>query len=753
MEQEIPDTYILSDLPTDQDALDFAPYVKTLVNILQSSETATPLTIGVFGTWGSGKTSLMRMVYKQLPDSFQKVWFDAWKYDKEETLWRALLLQVLEAVRDVIEKRAPKVQEENASKSKAFDALDDLEASLYRTVEREELGNLQVNWRELLKGSVETAIHIGIGLVPGLRIAQSVMEAGREKAITDDPSGLLKAVERAKTKIYSEHVQSLEQFQQKFKGLVEHYIRPQGKLVVFIDDLDRCMPEKAIEVLEAIKLFLDVEGCTFVLGLDQDVIARGVELKYRELGLVKGSVEKPRFLIDGTRYLEKIIQLPFQIPPIQSEDMEAFVNGLVQTWPDEACIPIFAEGLGDNPRQVKRTVNVFLLLWGLARERAQKLQGRIKPVRLAKVVVIQSIYPELYEVLKRTPRLLRELEDYYRAEVVPPERETTSAEGESRSGAQRVEAPPALIPFIGRAAIRRILTMHALEMPDFSFNGLSPDELRLYFTLTRRAEAPQVGPADELLREVFEPQTVAVPAGSFLMGSTDEQIKQAIQDGLDKDIATREVPQHRLELPEYFIGKYPVTNIEYQAFVKDTGHVPPRHWDGTNPQEEKGDHPVVNVSWYDAVKYCDWLSKKTGKAYRLPSEAEWEKAARGENGLIYPWGDQFDPAKSNTSKAISGNTTPVGEYSPQGDSPYGCSDMAGNVWEWTCSVYQPYPYAPKDGREDLDAPPDAPRVRRGGSFGINRGDARCALRYWFPPGSWINYIGFRVVVSPSISEL
>jgi formylglycine-generating enzyme required for sulfatase activity len=752
MEPKIPDTYILSDLPTDLDALDFTPYVRTLVNILQSPETATPLTIGVFGTWGSGKTSLMRMVYKQLPDSFQKVWFDAWKYDKEETLWRALLLQVLSAVRAVVEAREPQTDEEIDSKEKALDSLNDLESSLYRTVEREELGKLQLNWHELLKGSVETALHVGISLVPGLRIAQSVVEAAGKKAVTDDPGGLLKAVEREKTKIYSEHIESLEQFQKNFKELVEQYIRPQ-KLVVFIDDLDRCMPEKAIEVLEAIKLFLDVEGCTFVLGLDQDVIARGVELKYRELGLVKGSEEKPRFLIDGTRYLEKIIQLPFQIPPIQPEDMQSFVNGLVQAWPDEACIPIFAEGLGDNPRQVKRTVNVFLLLWGLARERADKLQGRIKPVRLAKVVVIQNIYPELYELLKRTPRLLRELEDYYRAEAVPAEREATLTGGESRSGAQPVEAPPALVPFIGRTAIRRILTMHALEMPDASFSGLSPDELRLYFTLTRRAEAPQVGPAAELLREVFEPQTVAVPAGPFLMGSTDQQIKQPIRDGLDKDIASMEVPQHRMELPEYLIGKYPLTNIEYQAFVEETGHVPPRHWDGTNPPEEKGDHPVVNVTWQDAVDYCDWLSKKTGKAYGMPSEAEWEKAARGENGSIYPWGDEFDPAKSNTSEAGHGSTTPVGQFSPQGDSPYGCADMAGNVWEWTRSQYRPYPYDPKDGREELDAPQDTHRVLRGGSFDVDRRFARCASRYRGDPDDWVIDVGFRVVVSLPVSEL
>jgi formylglycine-generating enzyme required for sulfatase activity len=741
------DISILTDLPTQEDALDFEPYVRTLANVIRSANTATPLTIGVFGTWGSGKTSLMHMVENQLPDEFKTVWFDAWKYDKEETLWRALLLQVLSEVREVIKAQAG---DEEKDADQALNSLDDLEASLYRAVEREELGNLQVNWQQLLKGSVETAIHVGIALVPGLRIAQAVAEGVGQKAATDDPGSLLKAIEREKTKIFSEHVQSLEQFQGKFQWLVKEYVQPQGKLVVFIDDLDRCMPEKAIEVLEAIKLFLDVEGCLFVLGLDQDVVARGVELKYRELGLVEESDEQKRFIIDGTRYLEKIIQLPFQIPPIEREDMATFVKELVQEWPHEDCSQVFAEGLGDNPRQVKRTVNVFLLLWGLSQERAEKIQGQVKPVRLAKVVAVQNAYPELYEVLKRTPRLLRDLEDFYRADAIYAEGQAKQTKDEPAAEIQRPEPPPAVAPYASRAALRRILTMHSPEITEVNFSGLSLDELRLYFTLTRRAEAPQMAPT-ELPRQAFEPQLVRIPAGPFLIGSTDAQIEQAIQAGLGEEFARREYTQHTLELPAYQIGKYPVTNTEYQAFVKGTGHTSPRHWEGGNYPEEKGDHPVVFVSWHDSVAYCAWLSERTGKTYRLPSEAEWEKAARGDDGRIYPWGEAFDPQKCNSGENDIEDTTPVGQFSPQGDSPYGCVDMAGNVWEWTRSILKNYPYDPEDGRESLEG--DDPRVLRGGAFDDNPRDLRCAFRDRNYPDGRGSLIGFRVVVSPPASGL
>jgi formylglycine-generating enzyme required for sulfatase activity len=289
------------------------------------------------------------------------------------------------------------------------------------------------------------------------------------------------------------------------------------------------------------------------------------------------------------------------------------------------------------------------------------------------------VYPDLYNLLlKHEPRYLRELEEYYQSEAgqsnsseelkslspndainlagdIEREIERRKEQGESvkteSSLIVRREPPPALMSFLsqrGSAAVRRILMLHKTEMQDANFAGLPPDELKLYFTLTRRAEAPRATSTVEAASLVFEPQMVRIPAGKFLMGSTLEQASQAINDGLDKGVAQWEQPQHSIELSEYFIGKYPITNREYQAFVKDAKYTPPLGWDGDQFLSEKGDHPVVHVSWNDTIAYCNWLSEKTDKLYRLPSEAEWEKAARGETGLIYSWGDQFGPKKANT---------------------------------------------------------------------------------------------------------
>ena len=224
--------------------------------------------------------------------------------------------------------------------------------------------------------------------------------------------------------------------------------------------------------------------------------------------------------------------------------------------------------------------------------------------------------------------------------------------------------------------------------------------------------------------DILEPELVCVPAGPFTMGSND------IDDGK---------PAHTVDLPEYWIGKHPVTNEEYAQFVRATGRAVPEGWQGNKPPSGKEKHPVVNVSWHDAVAYCRWLSEMTGKSYRLPTEAEWEKAARGTDRRQYPWGDQWDAKRCNTTEGGANSTTPVGQY-PRGASPYGALDMAGNVWEWCSSLYQPYPYRADDGREDVTA--SAYRVLRGGSWSSDRYDARCACRYRGDPDNRY-FIGFR----------
>jgi formylglycine-generating enzyme required for sulfatase activity len=263
------------------------------------------------------------------------------------------------------------------------------------------------------------------------------------------------------------------------------------------------------------------------------------------------------------------------------------------------------------------------------------------------------------------------------------------------------------------------------------------------------AQARIAQPAVLERRQPFEPEMVLIPAGEFLMGSDPNKDKDAYDD---------EQPRHRMLLPDYYMAKTPVTNAQYLAFVQATRYGVPEHWKGNKPPKGKEDHPVVYVSWGDAMAYCKWLAHVTSKAYRLPSEAEWEKAARGADGRIYPWGDEWDAKLCNAEESAKHGTTPVGAY-PRGACPYGLLDMAGNVHEWTTSLawaQRPtsgtpqfgYPYDPEDGRENLEAGNYTVRVVRGGSFDRDHSDARCASRFWYN-ANWIEFnCGFRPAASP-----
>jgi formylglycine-generating enzyme required for sulfatase activity len=172
---------------------------------------------------------------------------------------------------------------------------------------------------------------------------------------------------------------------------------------------------------------------------------------------------------------------------------------------------------------------------------------------------------------------------------------------------------------------------------------------------------------------------------------------------------------------------------------------------------------VVQVCWHDARAYCDWLNQQhqpelpDGCGFRLPSEAEWEKAARGPNGRIYPWGNDFDAGLCNSRVSGRIRTVQVGSTSPDGDSYYGVADMSGNIWEWTITLWGPdkdtpafiYPYVRHDGREDLTAGDDMYRIIRGGSYKDDMKAVRAACRDLDPPQYALSNLGFRVFVAPT----
>jgi formylglycine-generating enzyme required for sulfatase activity len=241
------------------------------------------------------------------------------------------------------------------------------------------------------------------------------------------------------------------------------------------------------------------------------------------------------------------------------------------------------------------------------------------------------------------------------------------------------------------------------------------------------------------VRKIGDMEFVRVPAGKFLMGSK-----------ADNELAgDDEKPQHTIEIPyDYWIARYPATNGQFAEFITAVNY----RFDQGDWQKEP-DHPVVCVTWHDAMTYCRWLNNTLRDelkdlTLRLPTESEWEKAARGTQGNEWSWGNEFDQNKCNTWVSGKEDTTPVGAYSPQGDSPYDAADMLGNVLEWCHSLYKPYPYQASDGRESEAG--DGDRVLRGGSWINHEDDARCACRYNYSPDIRLNYDGFRCCLSRGV---
>jgi formylglycine-generating enzyme required for sulfatase activity/predicted MPP superfamily phosphohydrolase len=248
---------------------------------------------------------------------------------------------------------------------------------------------------------------------------------------------------------------------------------------------------------------------------------------------------------------------------------------------------------------------------------------------------------------------------------------------------------------------------------------------------------------------ILEPPMIEIPAGEFTRGSDDD-------DSYDD-----EKPVRRIYLDAFEIGKYPITNHEFKSFVDDKGYGNQGFWTPESWQWRKEKNisepgfwhdrkwngpnfPVVGVSWYEASAYAKWLSARTGHRYVLPTEAQWEKAARGSGGFLYPWGKEWQADRCNSYECKLGGTSPVGIF-PAGASPRGCLDMAGNVWEW-CADWGDGDYYKKSPDRTPPGPGDgSSRVVRGGGWVGNRRRCRVSYRDWARPGSRDADSGFRLV--------
>jgi iron(II)-dependent oxidoreductase len=756
---------ILSDLPLrqeDEAYFHFNEFAGTLALLIADPQTRTPLSIGVSGPWGSGKTTLLHRVKTLLemhdPDiqpyfasagetardfrACKTVWFDAWKYTDEAELLVALVRAILMAMKN------------DGLLNKIRAVSEDPQQPKY------DLLNMFISAFQFKFGGL-----------------------GAEIQVKFDPDKF------EKESPFASHTAFFDYFDEAFVHLLALWVHGKGNprkideskaaLVVFIDDLDRCLPEKTVQVLEAVKLFLDKPGCIFLIGAYTQTVQEAVTKYYTGMSAETAS-----------DYLEKIIQLRFELPPILENQMGDFLDRQKK---EKKLAPEALEnwetivtGAEINPRKVKTFFNDLNLAWALLVNSGQA--ENVERADFTRWQVLMRASPDSFK------KKVHEFDDqdllfkFVQSMLAWAKGDVDAAkfvEGFEFSKNDRLRRTLKKIGAFGPRFDARTLDafIHLVAPPKPPEAEKAPTEVKLETGKAAaqglKAEVPaeerggeasergaaklEKAPPKGVVERVFGGiRFVPVPKGKFLMGSRDDN-KLAFDE---------EKSQHTVEIPyEYWMGQFCITNQQFASFVEASGIVTLAEkeggWTGSaykkgydwrhplGPKdsfEKKMDHPVVQINWYEARAFCDWLNQAYGAelpqeySFRLPSEAEWEKAGRGEFGFEWPWGNEFDPNRCNTEEGGKKGTTPVGLYSPAGDSPYGCADMVGNVWEWTQSLWKPYPYNAKDGRENLKAGDF--RVVRGGSFYDFRRGVRCAYRGRNSPGYFGRYLGFRVVVSP-----
>jgi hypothetical protein len=332
------------DSPAVNPAFDFDHLATALVDLLQRPRSSA-FVLGLHGPWGSGKTTLLYAIRAQLPKNSIVVNFNAWKYQEREALWRALILRVLDALR-----------KDGGADQKA---IEELERSLYESFTARDRGPLRVNWTSAATEAALLAVSLGslgIGgsVIGGVASAvKNFFTLGSEKEKGEDASKRTERIagilHRESTERSIRQVVSIEQFQKLFSNVTTSLAKGR-RIYVLIDDLDRCLPDSALEVFEAAKLFMDAPECAYVVAVDRAMIRRGLEWRYP-----KRTEQTVPPVVDPDEYIEKTITLSFDLPSLDESDAAKLIaEAQLPVALDEVSAGRLIEVLGTNPRRLKR---------------------------------------------------------------------------------------------------------------------------------------------------------------------------------------------------------------------------------------------------------------------------------------------------------------------------------------------------------------------------------------------------------------
>ncbi|MCK5738490.1 SUMF1/EgtB/PvdO family nonheme iron enzyme, partial [bacterium] len=570
----------------------------------------------------------------------KSVWFEAWKYKDEDEILAALIEVIIDSIKEEnnIGGTIKKVARDTAKT-----AGDTLEEKI------EKLGS-SINYKKIFSLLSKAALKVDI-----------------TEFFTDG--------ENKKSPTHEDFLSFYDIFKKTFDEILWEYLGvkssaknkdEQAALVIFIDDLDRCPLPKIVQILETIKLFMDKQGCIFVLGAAKDIIENAMKAddKYRDK--------------DAEEFLEKIIQINFPLPQKTTDNAIEFINEIKGkldadgNFDDEtinAILPI----LDLNPRRIIALFNDISLQTGILHQSGNTIE--FKKLLLWKTLEKYNRY-FFNEIIRE-----KTLYDSFVNDLKVYENSETPIKKDEAQIKEKLENPD-LIEYVKDDNVRLLITKM----------DLTDEEYKILVTHSATFEA-----------EVLEEE-----AGRDYKDYL-EKIEKSRKDAPADYKEFIKIPgsSYNLEglgekhIEPFAIGKYLVTNKWFKEFIDAGGYgktefwsadgkkwlteakvTSPKNWDDAEFNHPR--KPVVGISWYDAEAFCSWLSKKSGKKYRLLTEAEWQAAAGGKENRTYAWGTEWNSRLCNNEELGLERTSVVGLFK-KGDTPEGICDMSGNAWELTSS--------------------------------------------------------------------
>lgn len=756
-----------------------------------------PLSVGLFGEWGSGKTHLLKLIQtrvkniqieqkslpkkaRQFPQTTIPVFFNAWRFEKEEHLIVPLFKTLLASI-ELFEKEN---QDERVKKE------------LGRTKERLKLLAFSLAKGLKLPTNIRTTVaNLLQGDVTALADFVDLKEV--QKALKEESSEAFISKENLETLLESDRIESV--YMNIPQWIEKITVADNINFVFLIDDLDRCLPENTLKMLESIKLFLDVPSCAFVLAIDDDVVERGVAYHYRDylkqVVRVDGKEEHRELPITGHEYLEKMVQLPFRIPVItntdvfdflqknygtklrglfkeeklQSDETPETVDGKGQITKSDEVMKFFADTIPPKPRKIKRTATLFYTKIKIL----QALKQRdFDPMLVAKLTLLELFAPKLLRFIQNNnyKEMFDILHDFSNLEDAKDKEAKNSLENSSRIKTE--------IKKYKNEGDRRTYTK-LLEIVEENYHSRMVFKLDPIFktridktVLTEAMEQKVVMQIAEEQKELVE--LMSKEFYTLLFGQNETQWRKAFDDNalfeegkalltpnaineITKQAKNKEGfcdnPKWLLIIAEYItqtqfiklleviysytMNPYQTTFEEYDKYCEATGAEKPNDqgWG-------RGKRPVINVSWHDATAYAKWLSEKAtqeeGKKveYRLPTEDEWYLACNVGVKTTWHFGDDENQLKEYAwysansydmgEKHKDYGTHEVGTRKP---NKLGLYDMHGNVWEWCEDWY--------DEEKNY-------KVLRGGSWSSLAIITASSYRYRNSPDDRNDYFGFRL---------